>query len=144
MATSSFMLSAKVDDSKTTTLARYTGGFSSSAESTLDASALTKVYMVSGSGAGPDTYDVNSGLTNAYGVALVYTTVKGIWIKNTHATATLVIGGGSNPLLGTDQYTLKAGNALAITSPFTVDGTHKVLKITQSATATYELVILGS
>jgi hypothetical protein len=145
MATASIDLSALVQDTATVGLGAYTGNPGITKSVKLSASDVTKVYTVARSVSSPDTFDVTTGLTNAYGAALVYTSVKAVVVLNTHTTATITVGGGSNPLFGSDQYTVKPGQVLYVSAvPATVDGTHKVLTVTPSAAVTYQLLILGA
>jgi hypothetical protein len=145
VATATIDLSTLVQDTGTVGTGTYTGNPSITKTISLSSSDITKVYSATRSVSSADTFDVTSGLTHAFGAALVYASVKGLVILNTHATASIVVGGGSNPLLGTDQYTVKAGQALYVPCvPVTVDGTHKVLTVTPSGAVTYSLLILGS
>ena len=144
-ATANIDINVSVVHSNPNDLGQYNGSPGIDSSLTFSTSDLSKVFADSRSISAADPLDVTSGLTDQYGTALVYATVKTVVIKNTHATATLTIGGGSDPLYGTDQYTLKAGQTLPITSSATVDGTHKVLTITPSvASTTYDILILGS
>lgn len=108
----------------------------------LSSSDVTKVYFTSATISGVTTLDVTA-LTDIYGTALSYGTVKGVYIENSGA-GNLVLGGGTNPLFGTDQYTVKTGAVLPIVSPFTVGGSNKVITLTPSASLTYSIIIVGS
>lgn len=143
-ANASINITVVASDTKAAALASYGGSPTISFTKTLSTSDISKCYQNNQTSASPITFDVNSGLTDAYGTALVYTSVKTIVVRNNAASASLVIGGGSNPLMGTDQVTLAAGQVLVLTSPITVDGTHKVLTITPSASASVDVLILGS
>lgn len=136
-------INAAVQYTSSGPLATFTGTPRITTSTTLDSTAISKVYQAARSISSPDTLDLTSGLTDAYGQALVFAAVKCVTIYNTSATATITVGGGSNPVFGSDQYTIKAGACLPITSPFTVDGTHKVITVTPSASATYQIIIAG-
>ncbi|WP_161967142.1 hypothetical protein [Fimbriiglobus ruber] len=86
-------------------------------------------------------------LTDAYGNALVYTTVAALIVQIVSASGNLVVGGGSNPLLGSDQYTIKGtanSSMLPISWPFTVSGTAKVITLTPSTSLTFNIIVIGS
>ena len=103
---------------------------------------VNKVYNETGTISSPHTIDVSS-LTDAYGAALAFGTVKQFVIQNTGA-GNLVVGGGSNPLFGTDQFTVKSGATLPITSSFTEGAGAKNILLTPSASLSYTLIICGS
>jgi len=103
---------------------------------------VNKVFNQSATISSPTTLDVTA-LTDAYGAALSFGTVKQFVIQNTGA-GNLVVGGGSNPLFGTDQYTVKSGATLPITSSFTESGSAKNILLTPSASLSYTLIICGS
>ncbi len=116
---------------------------------TVDSATITKVYSDEdpAEGSGGVMFDVSDGsLSDAYGTPLIYTTVKEVIIYNTSVSASIVVGGGSNPLFGTDEFiTIKAGKCVAIGAvPATVDGSHKILTLVPSATASFKILILGS
>lgn len=73
------------------------------------------------SGAGAQTYDLAGGLTNGIGVALTFTALKALIVRNS-GTAELSMGGGSNPFLGWlgasgDLVKIPAGGLLLLTDP---------------------------
>ena len=110
----------------------------------LSTTDISKMYQNSYSAqSSPVTLDLTS-LTDDYGQSISFGSLKGAWIYNTDNTATLVVGGGTNPALGTDQYTITPGKLLPITSVFTVDGTHKNLVLTPSASMSFQLILVGS
>lgn len=135
---------ANVTNTGTNGLGTYSGNPQISTVTSFSTSDISKVYTAAGTTAVNLNLDVTSGLTDAFGNALVFGTVKTFVLKNTHATATLTVGGGTNPLFGSDQYTVAAGACLPITTSFTVDSTHKVIRVVPSASCTYQLMILGS
>lgn len=142
MSTATIEIGSVIQDTKTTGLTSYSG--TTKVSQTLALTGLTKVYATDVSASSVQTYDLTSGLTDAYGTALVFTSLQGVVIQNTSATATITVGGGTNPVFGTDQYTVKAGATLPITSTFPVDSTHKVIRITPSAAATFSVAFLGT
>ena len=143
MATYNIATTATVQDGRTIGLGGYNGGprINYSVDGT-----PTKIYSASVSAGTAQTYDVNSGLTDAYGTALVYSTVSEVVIYNTHASASLTVGGGSNPLFGASELvTIKAGKCVSFGAvPVTVSGSAKVLTVTPSASCTWQIVILGN
>lgn len=100
------------------------------------------------------TYDLNDGsLVDQVGRTMALTKIKALVIRNTtSSTSILTVGdGASNPLspfgVVGDVVKIGPGGCLALTWPvdgFTVDATHKTLKITPSAAATWEIQIVGS
>lgn len=141
-------LTATVKSDCRATHTSTTGGISYSAspaksyEKTFTSSDITKIYHGSRTTTG-ETLDLTSGLTDGYGTALVFATVKQILIINNSATQTLTIGGGANPVIS-ELPVVSVGGHVNITSTFTVDGTHKNLKIQASASLTYDVIILGT
>ncbi len=142
MGTYNISQTATVQDGATVGLGTYSGGPSIALASS---GTCSKVYSASVTAAVAQTYDVNSGLTDAFGNALVYTTVKEVIIYNSHATNYVTIGGGTNPLFGSgESIVVKPGRLVTVGNvPVTVDGTHKVLTVTPSASCTYQIMILG-
>jgi hypothetical protein len=111
---------------------------------TLSTSNITKVWTNSYTAqSGAVTLDL-AALTDTYGQSITFTSLKGLHVYNNHASATLVVGGGANPALGTDQYTVTAGKILPVSSVFTIDGTHKNLVLTPSASMSFQVILLGS
>lgn len=141
MATATIDITCSVQDTKATDLGSYSGNprLTQSASNV----SVTKVFTDARTTAVPETLDLTTGLTDAYGAALVYSSCKYVCIQNTHVSATLTIGGGANPLFGTDQYTIKPGATLPITSTFAVAGGSKNLLVTPSASCTYSIIIAG-
>lgn len=110
---------------------------------TYSGSSITKLYQNSYSTSGTTTLDVTS-LTDDYGQSISIGTLKGLFIKNTHATATLTVGGGTNPALGTDQYTISPDTLLPILSSWTISGSAKNIRILTSGTVTFQLILFGT
>jgi prophage tail gpP-like protein len=71
---------------------------------------------------------------------LVFANVQGIHVWNT-GNGTLVFGGGSNPVFGTDQATVKAGRDWLNMSTFTIT-TNINLRVT--GTSTYKILVYGA
>jgi hypothetical protein len=127
----------------TNTLATFSGGPSLTESLSLPTTTLNYVYnAVQAATASPVTYNVQS-LTDVYGNAVNMATVYTIAIQNT-GTHTIVVGTGTNALMGTDQVTLQAGHTVIITSPITVSGSVKNLLLTPSASTTWNIIILGA
>jgi len=112
----------------------------------------THAYSKTESDASAITYDLNAGtLADQVGRAISFTKLNVMVIRNTHATASLTVGdGASNPLspFGTagDVVVIPAGGVLALEWPAgkTVDSTHKTVKVTPSAAATWQVQFVGS
>ncbi len=95
-----------------------------------------------------------TGLTDAYGAALSFATVKHLHIINNDATNNLTVGGGTNGVFAALPFNLKGqtgannsdnGSDLNLTTEITVDGTHKILTLTASAgSISVDVFILGS
>lgn len=128
----------------------YTGSPRISYSKTFSNVNVTKFYQATLSvGTSPTTIDVTS-LTDPFGDAVNFATIKHIEIVNNSTTADLTAGGGSNPIF--NEMVLKgqavtagsAGSCLNLTSPITVDGTHKNLALTSSSgTISVDLLISG-
>lgn len=101
----------------------------------------------------PTSLDLTA-LTDAYGAALSFATVKHLQIINNSDTNSLTVGGGTNGLFTTLPFTLAGyaaanngddGSCLQLTTSITVDGTHKILTLTASAgTIDVDVFVLGS
>lgn len=145
MATATIDFAATVQDTKSADLGTYSGNPKITDTTSLSSADVTKVFTDGRSLSAPETLDVTAGLTSAYGAALVYSSVKAVVIQNTHGTATIVVGGGANPLFGTDQYTVQPGQTFSVPNvPVAVSGTAKNVLVTPSAAATYNVMILGT
>lgn len=101
---------------------------------------ITKEFTDKRTVATTETLDVTSGLSDFYGVALNFATVKQIIIYN-RSSGNLTIGGGSNALI--NQFTLSAGGCINLTTNITTSGSVKNLVVTGTA-ADYSIIILGS
>lgn len=110
-------------------------------------------YSKSESSASAQTYDLNGGtLYDQVGRAIAFTKLNVVVIRNTHATASIdVEDGASNPLslfgAAGDKVTIGPGGVLVLTWPTTaktVDATHKNVKVTPSAAATWVVQFVGS
>lgn len=99
--------------------------------------------------------DLAGVLASVYGVTVALARVKGLYIKNTHATASLTIGGASSnawaTLFGdaTDKLVIPPGGFVLLAAPlatgYTVTaGTGDKLKIDSGAsTIIYRIALLG-
>jgi hypothetical protein len=115
---------------------------------------ITKCYFASLSvSTTPTSVDLTS-LTDAYGTSIAFSSVKHLRVVNTSAVGNLTVGGGTNGLFTTLPFTLNGstgsnnsdnGSDLSLTTPITVDGTHKILTLTASAgTIVVSLFVLGT
>jgi hypothetical protein len=110
-------------------------------ELNLTAIDVNKIFPASRTVTTSEILDMSSGCVDPMGTALAFVHLKTIAIQNT-GSGQLVIGGGSNPVLGSDQTTLGPGECWATTHGYNVDGTHKNLLVT--GTSTYLIWIVGN
>jgi hypothetical protein len=99
----------------------------------------------------PTDIDLTS-LTDAYGNAVNFATVKHLQIVNNDTSHDLTVGGGTNALfaalpvlVGQTSTTSSDGSCLNLTTNITVDGTHKILELTASAgSISVDVFVVGS
>jgi hypothetical protein len=99
----------------------------------------------------PTTVDVTS-LTDAYGNAISFVTVKHLQIVNNDTTNNLTAGGGTNALfsalpvlVGQAPSTGSNGSCVNLTTNLTVTGTTKVIQLVASAgSISVDLYLVGS
>lgn len=119
-----------------------TGSPTISQSLTLSSTDVTKNYSTAATISTPTTIDTSS-VVDYFGTTLSFATVKGVVIQNTGA-GTLTVGGGSNALFGTDQFTIKSGYTLPLLSPITTSGSVKAILLTPSASLSYSIIIVGT
>jgi hypothetical protein len=137
-------ITVSIQDNKTVGLGVYNGTPKVVASLGLTSAQAAKRYTTQVASAVAVDYNVLTGLTDAYGTALVYTTVNAVAIYNT-GSATITVGGSTNPLFGSDLYTIKAGQCLVIPNvPITVSGTVKNIHVSPAASTTWQIAILGA
>lgn len=124
-------------------LVTYTGSLSKSASKSFSTSDITKLFSDSRTAATSETLDVTSGLTDGFGAALAFSTVKAVLIQNKSSTATLTVGGSSNPLFN-QLPVIQAGGFVAFSCSITTSGSVKNVLLTASASLDYDIVIVGS
>lgn len=114
------------------------------------------VYSKSGTltGTTPEDIDLFGGITDTFGATISMVEIVAIWIKNTHATATITVGGdGTQPvnLMGTASHTntIQPGGFMFLYGPSAAGqsgvigaGSADILQLVGSASATYDLKIL--
>jgi hypothetical protein len=146
MATASAQIdvNTRVTHSVTNDLGTYTGNPKISYTSALTSSNISKVFADERTVATNETLDVTSLTEAGYGSTLNYSSVKVLHIVNKSGSATLTVGGGSNAVCGSDQYTIGPGKCLYLDTAFAVSGSAKNLLLTASASLTYDILILGS
>lgn len=102
-------------------------------------------------GTSPTTIDLTA-LTDSFGNAFSFATVKALLIVNNDATNNLTVGGGTDPLFATLPFPLSGqtpttganGSCLALVTPLTVSGTTKNLQLEASAgTISVDVYIVG-
>lgn len=108
-------------------------------------------YSKSESSAAAQTYDLNGGtLYDQVGRAIALTKLNAVVVRNTGTVSITVEDGAANPLsmfgIVGDKVTIAAGGCLILTWPsgLTIDATHKNVKITPSAAATWQVQFVGS
>jgi hypothetical protein len=137
-------INVSVQDGKNVGLGAYNGTPRITMSNGLTSAQAAKKWSASVTSAATTDYDVTSGLTDAYGTALVYATVNAVAVYNS-GSANLTVGGGSDPLFGTDQYTVKAGQCLVVPCvPVTVSGSVKNIHIVPAASTTWQVILLGA
>jgi hypothetical protein len=126
----------------------YTGAPQKGFERAFSSSDITKLsfanYSVTTT---PTTIDLTS-LTDPFGNAVNFATVKNLLIINNDATNSLTIGGGTNGLFAALPFNLSGdskGTCLNLTTSITVDSTHKILKLLATAgTISVDVFVIGS
>lgn len=137
-------INVSVQDNKSVGLGVYNGTPKITVSNALTSAQAAKRWSKSDTSAATHDYDVTSGLVDAYGVALVYATVNAVAIYNS-GSATITVGGASNSLFGSDQYTVKAGQCVVVPCvPITVSGSVKNIHIIPTASTTWQIIILGA
>jgi hypothetical protein len=107
-------------------------------------SDVSKTYANARTTSG-ETLDLTATLADIYGTTINLSTLKYLYVENTDTTKTLTVGTGSNPALGSDQFTIGPGQCVVTTHPYTIDGTHKNLKFAvSSGSLVYNLVLVGA
>lgn len=126
--------------------------------------SFTRTYNAADLGVTPffNTYTITTGgttldltaLTDVWGNALSFTTVKHLEIVNNDPTNSLTVGGGTNPLFAALPPLAgqaasggggSVGSCLQFTTPLTVSGSTKNLKLIAGAgSITVDVFILGS
>jgi hypothetical protein len=142
-ATAQIDVNTRVTHSGSNDLGTYVGSPKLSYSAALATTDISKVFADERTVSSPETLDCTALPEAGYGSTLNYATVKLIQIVNKSASATLTVGGGSNAVCGTDQFTIGPGKCLYIDTARTVGGSAKNLLVTPSASLTYDVLILG-
>lgn len=126
-------------------LGGYNGAPQISTSGTLSATDISNVYDTASTvgGGGTTTIDVTA-LTNTYGESFAFTNVKSFHISNTDTTNSIVIGGGSNPLFISDQYTVAPGKDLVFNTVWPVSSGKKNIRLTATAGTKFSILLLGN
>lgn len=143
-------LSTPTDQMNITRAIEFTSGTGANQADVLFADSRT---LADGANEVLDIYASGTLLT-PLGTALTMTKAKAIYVYNTSADASLLIGGGTTPLAicadGSDILKLPPGGKLVFTAPLAAGiatTTNKNLKFehdgTGSSTLTYEVVVIG-
>ncbi len=125
----------------------YTGNPSRSYTRAFASTEVSNVYFDTYTvGTGGVTVDVTS-LTDAYGQAISFGTVKNVLIVNNDGTNNLTAGGGSNALFAALPVLVgqTAGSCVNLTTNLTVSGSTKIISLVASAgSILVDLFIVGS
>lgn len=114
--------------------------------------SVTKLYFATYSvTTSPTSIDLTS-LIDTFGVAVNFATVLHLRVTNNDTTNSLTVGGGVNGLFTALPFSLRGqsgtpdnGSDLNLTTPITVDGTHKILTLVASAgTILVDVLIAGN
>lgn len=150
MATLTASLSVSVQATHTNALDLETGTFplANIYTSSYTSATVSKKFSDSRTTTG-ETLDLTSGLTDGYGAAIVATKLMILYIKNTHVSNDLTIGGGSNAVTPlTSATTVQPGGSYTMNSVagYTVDSTHKniVIATAGGASQTYDIIFIGN
>lgn len=113
-------------------------------EKTLSTTDVTKLYYKRYSvTTTPTVIDVTA-LTDAYGAAVNFGTIKHIHIVNNDATNSLTAGGGTDPVFGALP-TITAAGCVAMTASFSISPTAKNIALTASAgTILVDVIFTGT
>lgn len=130
----------------------YTGTPSLDFERSFNTTETTKSYSHRYSVTSTPTVVDLTSLTDDYGTALSFSTVRHIHIRHTDTTNSLTVGGGTTPVFAVlpvlTSYTASVGDngsCVSITTNITVDSTHKLLSLTASAgTISVDVFIVGA
>jgi hypothetical protein len=142
-ATAQIDVSTRVTHQGSNPLGTYTGGPKIAYSSALANTDISKVFADERTIASPETLDCTSLTQAGYGSTVNMATVKVIQIYNKSSSATLTVGGSTNPVCSSDLFTIGPGKCLYLDTARTVDSTHKNLLMTPSASLTYDILILG-
>lgn len=118
------------------------------------ANTLYSAQQTALAAAGVVTMDLDAGtLTDAFGTALVFTSVKALYIKNTSTTVSITLHGLNGSVPGTAQrITIPPGGLYLVCNPSaagwgitaaTTD-TIVITNLSGAATASYDLLLLGT
>lgn len=137
-------LALKGREDKTTDLGTYGGNINQTPSKSYTSSDVDLIFSDSRTLTGSESLDLTGGLTNQFGETMTFATLKLIYIKNTHASNYLDVGGSTNPVL-TNAVRVRAGEIFLLTTSTTVTGgATDQLNITASAASTtYDIILLG-
>lgn len=110
----------------------YTGTPGKQYSKTFASSDITKVFFASYTVTTSSTTIDLTSLTDAYGAAISFTTVKHLQILNNDATNSLLVGGGTNAVFSSLP-SLVAGGCYNLTTNLAVSGSTKNLALTAGA-----------
>lgn len=111
------------------------------------ASGVSKVYFatLNTTMGYPSSLDLSNGsLSDAFGTALTFTSLKAIYIYNKDSTNTITVFGGSTPVIA-NTLDITAGGNILLTSTFAVSGSTKLMQLDPgSHNITVDIFLLGA
>lgn len=121
----------------------YSGNPIRDYEATFTSSQITKISFANYSVSTGTTIDLTN-ITDPFGNAISFATVKHLQIVNNDLTNSLTVGGGSNPVFAALP-SIIAGGCVNLTTNLTVGGSTKNLLLTAGAgTISVDVYIIGS
>lgn len=123
-------------------LVTYSGGHSHLYERALTTANVDLIWSDQRTIAGTEVLDVLTDLTDAYGVAMVFGAVRTVLIYNSHSTATLFVGGGSNALF--NEIPITGGGHVVLSTNLTTSTIVRNIRVTAVTSVTYDIILIGS
>lgn len=123
----------------------YQGTPAATFQQAFDTTDITQIYFATRTVAGAaDSLDLLSGLTDNFNQSIVFATLKACYVYNKDSTNSLTVFGGTHGTIA-NTLVLSAGGNVLLTSAFTVDATHNIIKIDPGAnTIIYDIFLLGN
>lgn len=142
---SNVSISTDLTQSKVVDLATFSGRPTLAYTKSFSTTDITKAWHDTNSlVATTASLDLSDGsLLDPYGAGQVFTTLKYIHILNNSAFP-LTVFGGTNGLIP-NTIVISALGSIGLSSSFTIDGTHKIIKLDSlAATVSYSILFVGA